>query len=83
MTIRDNRQADADDDGQRMPDADEAPRVARMVEPERLERARDAVPHVQADEQRADDIEHHPQRAAEDFDLRAVEIADRVAADAR
>ena len=44
-------EAAADDDRQRRcPTRVEPPRVARMIEPERLKRARDAVPQVQADE---------------------------------
>ena len=55
-------------------DRHDPPRVARMVEAERLKRARDPVPHVQADEQRGDHVEADPQRVAEDLDLGAVQI---------
>ena len=48
---RDDAEPAADDDrAATMPDVDEPPRVERMIEADRLEPARDAVPQVQADD---------------------------------
>ena len=52
------RSAIASNDARR----DQPLRVERVVEPERLESARDAVPQVQPDEQHADDVERDPER---------------------
>ena len=64
-----------------MPIDGQPPRIERMVGADRLEAAGNAVTQVQADDDRADHVEEHPERIPEHLDLGAIEVADRRRAD--
>ena len=58
-----------------LPAGEHARRPARMVDAERLERARDAVPQVRADDEHAEHVEGDDQRIGEVLHLLAIEVA--------
>src|SRR5215204_5427436 len=74
---RDQREADANEDGEEDAEGHQPLRVDRMVETERLEAAGDTVAQVQPDQQGSDDIENDPQRVLEHFDLCPIQIPHR------
>ena len=63
------------DDREHLAGGEEPRRPARVVEAERLERARRAVPQVRADDHHAEHVEGDHQRVAEVLHLEPVEIA--------
>ena len=62
-------------DREEFPGGQHARRPSRVVEAERLERARDAMPEMRADDDHAEDVEADHERVGEVFHLEAIEIA--------